>query len=99
MKKILVATVFALMLTALPASARVNSFIPIPSAQNSGAGIPGLAGDEDGSAVKPGTVINATSAIKYDPTVLEQDASLIPGLPGTESGPAVKPAAHIPLID
>jgi len=91
MKKIVSATMFALTIAALPALARTNSLnITDPSAQNSGAGIPGLPGTEDGPAVQPATVGASAATSQEDLTVREQDAVSIPGLPGSEDGPAVK---------
>ena len=64
----------------------------MPSAQNSGAGIPGLPGDKDGPAQLPPARTGATaSQAAADAAVREQDAAKIPGLPGSESRPAVKP--------
>ena len=61
--------------------------ITVPSAQNSGAGIPGKPGTESGRAPNSaGTGSNATND-----AVREQDAAKIPGLPGSKSGPAVQP--------
>ena len=52
--KMMSAIMIALAMTALPAMARPSAHdISIPSAQNSGGGIPGLPGDEDGAAVQP----------------------------------------------
>jgi hypothetical protein len=86
------AIMFALTATVLPAMARTSApAISIPSAQNSGAGIPGLPGEEDGRAVQPGAAPGSSAAMKpYNLAVREQDASNIPGLPGTEAGPSMK---------
>jgi hypothetical protein len=47
------------------------------TAPNSGAGVPGLPGNESGPAVKPGEM-----------TGVRPDQSKVPGLPGSKSGPA-----------
>jgi hypothetical protein len=57
-----------------------------PSAQNSGAGIAGAAGNKNGPAPRQGTVGSASQNL----SVQEQDPSNIKGLPGNKSGPAVK---------
>ena len=61
-----------------------------PSAQNSGAGIPGVPGNESGPAVKPGTVGSSSTMNQENPTVRQQDPSNIQGLPGNKSGPPAK---------
>jgi hypothetical protein len=68
-----------------------NPGLMIPSAQDSGSGIYGLAGAEAGPAVRSGTVGLAMAPSKYNLSVSEQDAANIPALPGTEAGPSVKP--------
>ncbi len=57
-----------------------------PSAQNSGAGIAGAAGNKNGPAPRQGTVGSASQNL----SVQEQDPSNIKGLPGNKSGPPVK---------
>ena len=57
-----------------------------PSAQNSGAGIAGAAGNKNGPAPGQGTV----GAASQNPTVQQQDPSNIKGLPGNKSGPPAK---------
>src|SRR5689334_12898589 len=57
-----------------------------PSAQNSGAGIAGAAGNKNGPAARQGTVGSASQ----NPSVQQQDSSNIKGLPGNKSGPPVK---------
>jgi len=95
MKTIVSAIVVALSMTTLPALARTsNANITIPSAQNSGAGIPGFAGSEDGPAVQPGTVGSGAMVRQYNLAIREQDAAEIPGLPGTEDGASVKLPLH-----
>lgn len=92
MMKMMSAVIFALTMTAPPAMARTSAHdVSIPSAQNSGAGIPGLPGDEDGAAIKPESALGTSTATRpQDASVREQDAADIPGLPGTESGMSVK---------
>jgi hypothetical protein len=95
MMKIASAVLVAVAITALPAAARTTSEanIPIPSAQNSGAGILGLPGTEDGSAVRPGTTGFGPTTNQHGVFIREQDAANVPGLPGTEDGPSLKPSA------
>lgn len=57
-----------------------------PSAQNSGAGIAGAAGNKNGPAARQGTVGSASQNL----SVQEQDSSNIKGVPGNKSGPPVK---------
>jgi len=96
MKTIVSAIVVALTMTTLPALARTsNTNVPIPSAQNSGVGIPGFAGSEDGPAVQSGIVGSGATAGRYNLSIREQDAADIPGLPGTEDGPSVKPPSRL----
>ena len=61
-----------------------------PSAQNSGAGIPGMPGNKSGPAVKPGTVGSNSTLNQENPTVRQQDPSNIKGLPGNKSGPPAR---------
>src|ERR1700751_894923 len=90
--KMMSAIMFALTMTALPTMTRASTHdISIPSAQNSGAGIPSLPGDEDGAAVQPGLAVGFGAARPpHNSSVRERDAANIPGLPGTESGPSVR---------
>ncbi len=81
----------ALVAVTLPASAQTASpgaagQVTVPSAQNSGAGIPGKRDTESGPAAKPNV-----NAREHNETVREQDSAKIPGLPGNKSGPAVHP--------
>ena len=93
MMKSLSVIAFALTMTALPALARTtNPKLSIPSAQNSGAGIPGLSGTEDGRAVQPGP---GATARRYSFAIRDQDAAGIRGLPGAEAGSAVKPPSQL----
>ncbi|MET3972374.1 hypothetical protein ACVWXN_000122 [Bradyrhizobium sp. i1.4.4] len=57
-----------------------------PSAQNSGAGISGSAGNKNGPPAQKGTVGSSQQNL----SVQEQDSSNIKGLPGGKSGPATK---------
>jgi hypothetical protein len=57
-----------------------------PSAQNSGVGIAGAAGNKNGPPAQKGTVGSAAQ----NPSVQQQDPSNIKGLPGNKSGPAIK---------
>ena len=91
--KTMSAIMFALTITAVPAMARTSAAsVSIPSAQNSGTGIAGLPGDEDGPAVMPGISAHPSAAQRpFSLSVREQDAADIRGLPGTESGPTMQP--------
>ena len=94
MKMILSAAVLALATSALPTLVLARtSNISVPSAQNSGAGIPGYRGDESGPTVRQGTV-GSTAGIHVNMLIRLQDPAKIAGLPGTESGPAVKPPSR-----
>nr|WP_035710359.1 hypothetical protein [Bradyrhizobium sp. CCBAU 43298] len=57
-----------------------------PSAQNSGAGIPGEPGSKSGPPAKKGIVGSAS----HNLSVQEQDPAHIKGLPGNKSGPPAK---------
>jgi hypothetical protein len=57
-----------------------------PSAQNSGVGISGSAGNKSGPAAQRGTVGSAAQNL----SVQEQDSSNVKGLPGNKSGPPAK---------
>ena len=85
----------ALALAAFPPAALSQTARPdvsnAPSAQNSGAGIPGLPGNKSGPAVKPGTVGSNSTPNQQNPTVRQQDPSNIKGQPANKSGP---PARH-----
>ena len=65
--------------------------VTVPSAQNSGAGIPGQPGNKSGPAAKSSS---ATTGSGNNEGVREQDSAKIPGLPGSKSGPAVKPPSR-----
>ena len=64
----------------------------IPSAQNSGAGIPGQPGGKNGPAINPQG--QSAGSQQANPTTRLQDASKIPGAPGGKSGPAVMPPSR-----
>jgi len=83
------AALFALMV--IPAGAQTSNpgGTTMPTAPNSGAGIPGKPGNKSGPAVKPGTT-GATSESGQNPAPRQQDTSKIPGMPGNKSGPAQK---------
>ena len=57
-----------------------------PSAQNSGAGISGAAGNKNCPPAGQGTVGSSSSNL----SVQEQDSSNVKGLPGNKSGPPAK---------
>jgi hypothetical protein len=88
-------TAMALSLTVWSPAASAQTSKPdvssAPSAQNSGAGIPGQPGNKNGPAVKSGETIGTSStADQHNPTVQSQDASKVKGLPGNKSGPPAK---------
>ncbi len=102
MTKIVNALVLALAVTAAPAMAAApalarltSSNVLIPSAQNSGVGIGGLAGTESGPPVQRGTVGSAAATRQYNVSIAAQDPSGIPALPGTEAGPSAKTPSHL----
>lgn len=90
MMRIASTVVVALAISAMPALAQTTKpdVSDAPSAQNSGAGVPGLPGNKSGPAVKSGTVGSGTE--QHNPTVKQQDPSNIKGLPGNKSGPPAK---------
>jgi hypothetical protein len=63
----------------------------IPSAQNSGAGIPGQPGVESGPTANPSTGTTGLGQDRHNEEIREQDSAKIPGLPGSKSGPAITP--------
>lgn len=67
--------------------------VPVPSGQNSGAGIPGQPGNKNGPAT---TGAGAASPQAPGEAVRGQDPAKIPGLPGNKSGPAVKSPSDSP---
>jgi hypothetical protein len=84
----------ALTLAVLPQSVSAQTTNPdasaAPSAQSSGAGIPGQRGNKSGPAAKPGTVGSSSTTTQENPTVRLQDPSNTKGLPGNKSGPPAK---------
>ena len=94
MKLMLGAIAVAMAVSAVTASAQSDKpNVTVPSAQNSGAGIPGDPGNKNGPAVQPGTVgsNSRTTVDGTDSTVKDQDSANIKGLPGGKSGPTVRP--------
>jgi hypothetical protein len=59
-----------------------------PSAQNSGAGVAGMAGNKNGPPANKGTVGSARD--QGNLSTQEQDPSNVKGLPGNKSGPSQK---------
>ena len=91
----LIISAVALALAVVPSSVLAQTTKPdvstAPSAQNSGAGIPGQPGNKSGPAVKPGETVGSSSTTNQEnPTVRSQDPSNIKGLPGNKSGPPAK---------
>ncbi len=60
----------------------------MPTAPNSGAGIPGQPGNKNGPPAKSGTTGAANSATT---PLSKEDAAKVPGKPGGKSGPPVMP--------
>lgn len=93
MKRIMTASTLTLTVLSPAASGQTNKpdVSSAPSAQNSGAGIPGQPGNKNGPAVKPGETVGSSSATdQHNPTVQAQDPSNVKGLPGNKSGPPAK---------
>nr|WP_082908004.1 hypothetical protein [Bradyrhizobium neotropicale] len=65
--------------------------VAAPSAQNSGAGIAGFAGNKNGPAAPLGMV---SSGAVTNMAVAEQDPTNVKGLPGSKSGPPAKETIH-----
>jgi hypothetical protein len=65
--------------------------MPVPSAQNSGAGIAGQAGSKNGPPPKQTTTGSSIGAASNGQSVRQQDSAKIPGKAGGKSGPAVEP--------
>jgi len=86
----------AAVLTALggPALGQSNGTAPVPSAQNSGAGIAGQPGNKNGPAAKSPTTGSATGTTEQDAeqgkAARQQDSAKIPGKTGGKSGPAAR---------
>jgi len=90
MKRIMSALAVGLTTLALPAFAQTDKpNVSVPSANNSGAGIPGQPGNKNGPPANRGTV-GSTTANPQNPTVSNQDAANVKGLPGNKSGPPAK---------
>jgi hypothetical protein len=88
MKSILGTVIVAMAISALPAAAQaIKLDTHVPSAQNSGAGIPGNPGIQSGPAARFRTATNE----QVNPTVKDQDTAEIAGLPGNKNGPPAKP--------
>jgi hypothetical protein len=69
---------------------------PSRGTANSGAGIPGQAGNKNGPAMSPsGTAANGQRS-QQDSAGRDQDSAGIPGKPGGKSGPAVMPPSGTP---
>jgi hypothetical protein len=69
--------------------------VTVPSAQNSGAGVPGQPGSENGPAVRPPSATSGTGATSSPSSsnegVREQDSANMPGEPGSEGGMQAQP--------
>jgi uncharacterized membrane protein len=91
MKWIVSTLVTALALSASTTSAQTTKpdVSAAPSAQSSGTGIAGQAGNKNGPAAKPGSTVGSSSS-GTSSTVQQQDTSNVKGLPGNKSGPAAK---------
>jgi hypothetical protein len=79
---------------AVPVSAQTQNQggsapVSAPSAQNSGAGIPGQPGNKSGPAARSSGPAATNEDNRF---AQQQDAAKIPGKPGGKSGPAVKPS-------
>lgn len=70
--------------------------VTVPSAQNSGAGIPGEPGNKNGPPAAATTGAGANSQTPSNESVREQDSGKVKGLPGNKSGPAAKPPSGSP---
>jgi len=89
-KLVAFAAVFALV--GVPAWAQnTGGTMPVPSAQNSGAGISGRPGNKNGPAPKAQTTGSSTGTSTGISPAVQQDSAKIPGKAGSKSGPAVKP--------
>jgi len=86
------ATVSLALAIAVPAVfAQSTKSDALPSANSSGAGIPGKPGGKSGASVKSGTVGSGAVTTQENPTVRQQDSSNVQGMPGNKSGPPAKP--------
>ena len=69
-----------------PSQANTGGLANSPSAQNSGAGIAGAAGNKNGPSADKNTVGSSSPPI----SAKEQDPANVKGLPGNKSGPPAK---------
>ena len=94
----LTAAALALVAIASPAMSQTGApagagQVTVPSAQNSGAGIPGQPGNKNGPAARPPSATSGAGATSSpsesdNEAARAQDAAKIPGQPGNKSGPA-----------
>ncbi len=101
MLRLAAAAVLALATMAPPAMSQTDApsgagRVTVPSAQNSGAGIPGQPGNKNGPAAKSGSATTGAGATTGNESVREQDPAKIPGQPGNKGGPAVKSPSGAP---
>jgi hypothetical protein len=91
MKTIICVLALASATLAFPALAQQTDKpnVTAPSANNSGAGIPGQRGNKNGPSADKGTV--GASSNPDNPTVGNQDAANVKGMPGNKNGPPAKP--------
>jgi hypothetical protein len=92
MKLLHTAAVLALIASLALAQNTVTLTSNLPRAQNSGAGVPGLAGNKNGPAA--GSHGQTASSDQTNQATRLQDSSGIPGKPGGKSGPAVMPPSR-----
>ena len=85
------ATSVVMALPALAQSPNTTGQTSVPSAQNSGAGIPGQPGSKSGPAARPSGEMAAQGTDNGNAAVRQQDSAGIPGKPGSKSGPSAKP--------
>lgn len=86
------ATSVVIALPALAQSPNAAGQTSVPSAQNSGAGIPGQPGNKSGPAARPSGDLAAQGTENNNAAVRQQDAAGIPGKPGSKSGPSERPS-------
>lgn len=88
----LIAVAATLAFFAGPALAQTNNgTMPVPSAQNSGAGIAGQPGNKNGPPAKQQTTGASSSTSSAENPTRQEDSAKIPGKAGGKSGPTVKP--------
>ena len=85
------ATSVVIALPALAQSPNGAGQLSVPSAQNSGAGVPGQPGNKSGPAARSSGEVGAQSNDNNAPA-RQQDSAGIPGKPGSKSGPSAKPS-------